>query len=67
MPDMSGTEVQQALNLSGAKFPVIIITAHDAPSVRTESMRLGAVGYLCKPLDVFALLEAVTHATRPPN
>jgi len=63
MPDLSGTEVQQALNLAGAKFPVIIITAHDAPNVREESIRLGAVSYLCKPLDVAELLQAVTAAS----
>jgi FixJ family two-component response regulator len=63
MPDMSGTDVQQALNVAGAKFPIIIITAHDEPSIREESMRLGAAAYLCKPLDVSALLQAVT----PPN
>jgi FixJ family two-component response regulator len=60
MPGMSGTEVQQALKLAGAKFPVIIITADDAPSIREESMRLGAVAFLTKPLDVSALLQAVT-------
>jgi FixJ family two-component response regulator len=62
MPDMWGTEVQLALNAAGATFPVIIITAHDAPRFREESMRLGAVAYLCKPLDVAALLQAVTPA-----
>jgi FixJ family two-component response regulator len=62
MPDLSGTEVQQALNEAGAKFPIIIITAHDKPSVREESMRLGAAAYLCKPLDVSALLQVVTPA-----
>jgi FixJ family two-component response regulator len=67
MPDVPGTEVQKALNLAGAKFPVIIITANDAPGVREESTRLGAVAYLCKPLDVFALLQAVTHAAHPPD
>lgn len=54
--------VQRALNLAGAYFPVIIITAHDAPSMRTECLRLGAVAYLCKPLDIRALIEAVTFA-----
>jgi FixJ family two-component response regulator len=63
MPDMSGTEVQQALNEAGAKFPVIIISAHDAPGVREESMRLGAAAYLCKPFDLDALLRAVTPAS----
>jgi FixJ family two-component response regulator len=60
MPNMTGTEVQQALNVAGVKFPVIIITALDVPGLREESMRLGAVAYLAKPLDVSALLQAVT-------
>jgi FixJ family two-component response regulator len=62
MPNMSGEEVQQVLNTAGANFPVIIITAQDAPSSREQSMRLGAVAYLLKPLDVAALLHAVTAA-----
>jgi FixJ family two-component response regulator len=66
MPDVSGTEVQRALNLAGAHFPVIIITAHDAPSMRTECMRLGAAAYLCKPLDIRQLIDAVTVAIAPP-
>jgi FixJ family two-component response regulator len=60
MPDVSGTEVQQALNEAGAKFPVIIISANDEPSIREESMRLGAIAYLNKPLDIGALLQALT-------
>jgi hypothetical protein len=39
---------------AGATFPVNIITAHDAPHFREESMHLRAVAYLCKPLDVAA-------------
>jgi FixJ family two-component response regulator len=65
MPNMSGEEVQQALNMAGASFPVIIITAQDTPSSREQSMRLGAVAYLLKPLDVAALLHAVTAAAAP--
>ena len=65
MPDMSGTEVQKALNLAGAKFPVIIVTAHDAPCDRDESMRLGAAAYLCKPIDIFAMLQAMNRAAFP--
>ena len=65
MPDISGTEVQRALTLAGATFPIVIITAHDSPSMREESMRLGALAYLCKPLDVRNLLDAVTTAIGP--
>lgn len=62
MPDISGTEVQQALYVAGAKFPVIIVTAHDSSIVREECMRQGAVAYLCKPPDPGALLQAVALA-----
>jgi FixJ family two-component response regulator len=65
MPDISGTEVQQALHLAGAHFPIVIITAHDAPAMRDECMRLGAVAYLCKPLDVRSLLDTVSLALKP--
>jgi FixJ family two-component response regulator len=62
MPGLSGQDVQQALNSAGAEFPVIIITAHDAPAMREECMRLGAVNYLSKPLDGPVLLNAVAMA-----
>ncbi len=62
MPDLSGTEVQKALKEAGAQFPVIIITAHDSPSVREECMREGAVAYLRKPLDGGVLLNALSLA-----
>ena len=63
MPGLSGLEVQQALNKAGAKFPVIIITAHDAAGVgREEAMSQGAVAYLRKPVDAGVLLEAVMFA-----
>jgi FixJ family two-component response regulator len=67
MPDLSGVEVQRALKVAGAQFPVVIISAHDAPSVREECMRLGAVAYLLKPLDASALLQAVTPDTGASN
>jgi FixJ family two-component response regulator len=67
MPGFSGTEVQQALKVAGAHFPVVIITAHDAPSLREECMRQGAIAYLCKPLDIRALVEAVRLAIPPVN
>ncbi len=65
MPDVSGTEVLQALAVAGAQFPVIIVTAHDAPSLPDECRRLGAAAYLCKPLDASVLLGAVTSALAP--
>jgi FixJ family two-component response regulator len=62
MFDLSGTEVQKALNRSGAPFPVIIITAKDVPDVREQCLRQGAVAYLSKPLDTTVLLNALELA-----
>jgi len=61
MPGLSGTEVQQSLRTAGASFPIVIITAHDSPILREECMNAGAVEYLCKPLDIRALVRAVSQ------
>jgi len=62
MPGVSGLEILDALKVAKAPFPVIVITAHDSPHVREQSMRCGASAYLRKPFDIASLLEAVTHA-----
>jgi FixJ family two-component response regulator len=61
MPDLSGTEVQQSLRTAGARFPIVIITAHDSPGLREECINAGAIEYLSKPLDIRALVEAVSR------
>jgi FixJ family two-component response regulator len=67
MPGLSGADVQRALNREGAHIPTIIITAHDSPGAREECTRLGAVAYLCKPLDESVLLAAVRVALNAPH
>jgi DNA-binding NarL/FixJ family response regulator len=47
--------------MAGASFPIVIITAHDSPSLREECMNAGAVAYLCKPLDIRVLVRAVSQ------
>src|SRR5271165_445700 len=70
MPELSGQEVHHALRMAGATFPIVIVTAHDAPNLREECMRMGAAAYLQKPVDVDALLRAVLPGiqgdSRPP-
>jgi FixJ family two-component response regulator len=65
MPGLSGTEVQHTLRIGGARFPIIIITAHDSPSLREECMSAGAIAYLCKPIDIRALIQAVSPHSSP--
>lgn len=61
MPDLSGTEVQQALRAAGANFPIVIITAHDSLSLQEECMGAGAAEYLCKPIDIHVLVQAISQ------
>lgn len=60
MPGLNGLEVQQ--RLSGSGIPVILITAHDDVSVRTQGLAAGAFGYLCKPFNDSLLIRAVQAA-----
>jgi len=59
LPLMSGLELLTALRARGPRPPVIVITAHDAPGVCNEAMRLGAAAYLAKPFLGNALLSAI--------
>ena len=49
----------------GAQFPIVIITAHDLPSLREECMSAGAIAYLCKPLDIQTLIQTVSPHCSP--
>jgi FixJ family two-component response regulator len=59
LPAMSGLQLLTKLRARDASPPVIVITAHDAPNVREEAERLGAVAYLAKPFLGSALLAAI--------
>lgn len=59
MRDVSGFDVQDALCRSDARFPIVIITAMDEPSLRARSLALGAAAFLPKPLDSAALLSTI--------
>lgn len=59
LPAMSGLELISALHARGARPPVIVITAHDAPHAREEAERRGAAAYIAKPFSGSALLAAI--------
>ena len=63
LPAMSGFDLLGQLRARGAQPPVILITAHDSPSVRLEAQRLGAAAYLAKPFAGRALLAAIDSVT----
>lgn len=62
LPGISGVEFQERLRTSGARIPVIFMTAHgDIPMVR-KVMKAGAVEFLTKPFQREELLHAVEQA-----
>jgi FixJ family two-component response regulator len=61
MPGLTGLEVQRALTGAGARFPTIIITAHDEPETRARCLAAGVAAYLCKPLHDEMLLDAIAQ------
>jgi FixJ family two-component response regulator len=62
MPNMSGLELQARIAASALHVPVIIITAHDEPTLRARALTAGAIGYLAKPFADKALLDTVAGA-----
>lgn len=59
---MSGLEMQRALVAEGARAPVIFITAHDEPAVRSEAMHNGCAGFFSKTDDGAHILNAIRQA-----
>ena len=63
---LSGLDLQERLATSGARTPVVIITAHDDLPTRERARRAGAVEYLPKPFDDEALIAAIHRAIDGP-
>ena len=59
MPEMSGLELQKYLIDSGVEMPIIFITSFDLVESRQQAKQAGAIGYLQKPVDENALLDAI--------
>jgi FixJ family two-component response regulator len=64
LPAMSGLDLISELRARGACPPVILITAHDSPALRSEAGLRGAAAYLPKPFARCALLAAIEQAVR---
>ena len=64
MPGRTGRDVQRALSTQKLPLPIIIVTAHDQPSLREKVLADGAVAYFTKPLRRDTLIAAVDQATK---
>ena len=64
MPGLTGRDIQRALSVAKLPLPIIIVTAHDQPSLREKVLADGAVAYFTKPLRRDTLIAAVDQAIR---
>jgi two-component system, LuxR family, response regulator FixJ len=62
MPQMTGLELQQQLNVRGWRIPVIFITGHGTVTLAIAAMKAGAFDFIEKPLREDALLESIERA-----
>jgi two-component system, LuxR family, response regulator FixJ len=64
MPEMSGLELQQQLNRTGALVPVIFITGHGDIPMAVQAMKDGAFDFLTKPFRDQDLLDRINSALK---
>ncbi len=62
MAGMTGLELLRHLVATGARIPVIILTAHGDADTRHRALQAGAVAFLEKPFPGAALVDAVRSA-----
>jgi two-component system response regulator RegA len=58
MPDQSGLDVLKAIRGLDPTTQILILTGYGSIATAVEAMRLGAVGYLAKPVDADEILAA---------
>lgn len=62
MPGMTGPEVQEELIKRGCKVPILFLSAHGSISIAVQAVQHGAMDFLEKPVDPFALVQKVSQA-----
>jgi FixJ family two-component response regulator len=62
MPELTGFEVQRALDERGKLLPIVFLTARGDIRTCAEAMKNGAVDFLTKPVDDTDLFAAVAQA-----
>ena len=61
--DASGIDLHRQLLATGDATPVIYITAHTDPAVRSEAQSLGCAGFFLKTDPASAIVEALRRVT----
>jgi len=66
LPAMSGFELQNHLNSTRSRIPVIFITAHADEGLRRRALKGGAIAFLHKPVGREPLFKAIQSALGQP-
>lgn len=64
MPEMTGLDVHLELMRRGARIPIVVVTADDAPEARARYLTAGVAEYLRKPIGSDELLAAIERAVQ---
>jgi two-component system OmpR family response regulator len=64
LPDIDGMEVLRRLNSSGAKVPIIFLTAKDATEDKVHGLTIGGDDYVTKPFSIEELMARVRVVLR---
>ncbi len=62
MPGMSGLDLKGLLAARESRVPVIMITAHEEPTLEAKASAIGAVCLLRKPFEAGALVGCLERA-----
>ncbi|WP_319584054.1 response regulator [uncultured Pseudodesulfovibrio sp.] len=54
---MNGIEILKVFRLMAPEMPVLMLTGHGSEEARDECLKLGAAGYLSKPVEFDRLLD----------
>jgi len=63
MPGMDGWETQKKILESGSKRPIIFISAEKKDDASAKAMKVGAVGFLQKPVNGQTLVDLINTAS----
>ncbi len=66
LPRMDGMQVLSRLRRSGAKVPILVLTARNTLDDRVRGLNLGADDYLTKPFEFPELVARIHALTRRP-
>jgi FixJ family two-component response regulator len=62
---MSGLELHRLLNAQGSRTPVIFVTAHDEPALRSEAIQNGCAAFLRKSDPGSMIIDALRRIAAP--